>query len=151
MPLRMTNKQDIKRFDDGDGTWLELRTGGLSKGESDQLTDVQTSMQLNTTDGVVRPGDAQKIEINRRIAEANQALFGILCTDWSLDVDPGPEAYGNLDEESGQWVDECIGKVLEERRKRAEGNGSAGSSRKRSSPKPRGRAATSKTTAASSS
>lgn len=147
MPLRMTNKQDTKRFDDGDGTWLELRVGGLSKGESDLLTDVQTSMQLNTTDGVVRPGDAQKIEINRRIAEANQALFGILCTDWSLDVDPGPEAYGNLDEESGQWVDECIGKVLEERRKRAEGNPTGGSSRRRSSAKPKPRVTSSKAAA----
>jgi hypothetical protein len=141
----MTNKQDIKRFDDGD-QWLELRVGGLSKGESDLLTDVQTSMNLNTIDGVVRPGDAQKIEINRRIADANQALFDILCINWSLDVDPSAEAYADLDEESGQWVDECIGKVLEERRKRAEGNGSAVSSRRRSSAKPKRSAAASKTT-----
>jgi len=147
VPLRMTDKKNTRRFEDGDDNWLELRVGGLSKGESDLLTDVQTSMSLDTADGVVRPGDAQKIEINRRIAEANQELFVILCTSWSLDVDPSREAYSNLDEGSGQWVDECIAEVLKERRERAEGNPTAASSRPRSSAKPRRRAAASKPTA----
>lgn len=121
MPLRMTDKKTIKRFDDGD-VWIELRVGGLTKGESDDLADVQTSMSLDAPDGVVSPGDAQRIEINRRIAEANQKLFSILCKDWSLDIDPSEEAYGNLDTESGRWIDECIADVLAERNARAEGN-----------------------------
>lgn len=145
MPLRMTDKKKTKRFE-SDGDWIELRVGGLTKGETDSLADLQTSMSLDTPDGVVRPGDSQRIEINRRIAEANQRLFAILCVDWSLPSDPSSQAYSDLDEDSGRWIDECIGDVLEERRRQAEGNPTEASFPAPSSEKPRRRAAVSKPT-----
>lgn len=135
MPLRKADLTTTKKFEDGDD-WMVLRVGGLSKGESDRVRDLTAaySMDPSVLAGEITEQSA-KIEVNNRVAEANRALFAILCTDWSLG-DVNSQAYAALDEESGRWVDECIGEVLAARRERAEGNA-------RSSPKPRRRGSSS--------
>lgn len=120
MPLRKTDFGSTRRFEDGTD-WLVLRTH-LSKGEADQLKDVTAKYNLDPAAADI------KLEIRNCVAEANQALFVILCDSWSLG-EVSERAYSDLDEESGEWVDDCIAKVLEERRKRAEKN--VGSSKRR--------------------
>jgi hypothetical protein len=128
MPLRKADMTSTRKFEDG-SDFIVLRVGGLTKGESDRLRDLTASFRMDPGALVADPEAAASIEVNNRVAQANQALFLILCTEWSA----GPvtaQAYAELDEESGRWVDECIAEVLKERRERAEKNGR--SPRKRS-------------------
>ena len=121
MPLRTADLTSTRRFEDGQD-WLVLRTGGLTKGESDRLNDLTGALMVDPTAFGAPPGSAAaRVEIERRTAEANRALFALLCTEWSLDTPPTGEAYDGLDLESGQWVDGCIEEILRERRERAEG------------------------------
>lgn len=141
MPLRTTDFTNIERFTD-DGAWIELRVGGLSKGESDLIADLTTGYKVDAA-ALAGAGNArQQVEIDQKIADANRALFEVLCTGWSLELPTTGAAYASLDEESGRWVDEQIGKVLEKRRKRAEGKAP-------SSTKPKGRAGSSRRAPAS--
>lgn len=121
MPLRRTDLNNTRRFEDGDA-WLELRVGGLTKSEADEVRDAQAALRVDAASATA--------EINQRTAAANRLLFSILAVAWSLDGEPDGEAYSLLDEESGNWVDECIEQVLRERRERAEKK--PRSSRKRS-------------------
>lgn len=132
MPLRRADLTNTRRFDDGD-SYLVLRVGGLTKGEADRMRDAQAALRIDAAS--VAGGDAGRaamVEIDQRTAAANRLLFDILAVDWSLDGNPTGESYAALDQESGEWVDECIAKVLSERRERAEKN--VRSSRKRSAP-----------------
>jgi hypothetical protein len=141
MPLRKADITNSKRFEDGQD-WIVLRVGGLTKGESDQLRDLTAAFKMDPRAFAGEDDQAAMVEINNRVAQANRALFEILCVDWSLGEVSGA-AYSELDEESGRWVDEQIAEVLAERRKRAEGNGS-------SKRKPRARGSSSAKAAASS-
>jgi hypothetical protein len=114
VPLRKADVTSTRKFED-DTDWLVLRTI-LTKGESDAIRDLTASYHLDPT--AVTDG----IEVNNRVAQANRALFEILCDSWSLGEVSG-DAYSALEVESGQWVDECIAEVLRERRERAEKNG----------------------------
>lgn len=141
MPLRKTDLSSTERFEDGDA-WLVLRVGGLTKGESDRLRDLTAAFRMDPRVFVEQNADSDSmIEINNRVAQANRALFEILAVDWSLG-EITADAYSELDEESGRWVDQCIGEVLAARRARAEKNSP-------SSRKPRGRASSSGKAAAS--
>lgn len=133
MPLRRTDFSTTRKFEDG-ADWLVLRVGGLSKGESDLLTDLTGTIKVDTQSAQTG-GAPETVEIERKVAQANRALFVLLCKDWSIG-DVSEQAYAELDEESGRWVDECIAEALRERRERAEKN--AGSSKK-----PRARASSS--------
>lgn len=135
MPLRKADLKATRRFEDGDA-WLVLRTGGLAKGEADHLNDLTGALSIDPA-AFSDPGSvAGRVEIERRTAEANRALFELLCVEWSLEDDPTGQAYAALDSESGEWVDECISEVLRERRERAE-------KKEPSSKKPRARASSS--------
>lgn len=129
MPLRKADLTSTKRFEDGTD-WLVLRSGGLSKGEADLVSDLTGALKLDPQALSGQPEDVQQsIEIEKRTAQANRVLFEILCVEWSLG-DVSGEAYSELDNESGQWVDECIGEILRERRESAKKK--PASSRKRS-------------------
>lgn len=139
MPLRQADISATRRFEDGDA-WLVLRVN-LTKGESDAIRDAAMGYSLRPGDLAGKtPEEAAAVEITNRTAAANRKLFEILCDSWSLGEVSG-DAYSRLDDESGEWVDECIQEVLAERRKRAEKNG-------RSSAKPRRRASSSARAAA---
>jgi hypothetical protein len=138
MPLRKADLTSTRRFEDGND-WLVLRVGGLTKGESDHLADLTRAMKVSQ-EALTGAPDLASMEIEMRTADANRALFALLCVEWSVGAVTG-EAYSELDEESGRWVDECLAEVLQERRARAEGNG--GSPRK-----PRARASSSAKAAA---
>lgn len=138
MPLRTTDFSATRKFEDGQD-YLVLRVGGLSKSEGDHVRDLTAAYKVDpraAAAATAAGGDAMAaVEVEQRTAQANAALFEILCSEWSLrDADDHPipvsgEAYADLDEESGRWVDDCIETVLRERRERAEKN--AGTSRKR--------------------
>lgn len=134
MPLRKADLTATKKFEDGDA-WLVLRTQ-LTKGEGDTVRDLTAGYRLEQGN----TPDEMQVEISNRVADANRALFEILCVEWSLGEVSG-QAYADLDNESGQWVDECIQEVLRERRARAEKNSP-------SSKKPRARASSSRRAAA---
>ena len=119
MPLRQADVKTTRRFEDGEA-WIELRVQ-LTKGERDRLRDLTASYSIDAT-GTAQTQDPGMVEINNRVAQANRALFEMLCVDWSLPGEPSGAAYAGLDDESGQWVDDCIEKVLRERRERAEKN-----------------------------
>ena len=136
MPLRKADLTSTRKFEDGQD-WLVLRVGGLTKGEADHLNDLTGALKIDPAALAGAPGGvAAKLEIERRTAEANRALFELLCLEWSLEDAPTGEAYSGLDDESGRWVDDCIEQVLRERRERAEKNA-------RSSKKPARRASSS--------
>jgi hypothetical protein len=118
MPLRTIDFNATKRFTDGDD-WIELRTGGLTKHESDVIRDLTANYRIDPA-SLDNPGAAM-VEVNNRVADANRVLFDVLCVAWSQDGPPNAAAYDELDEESGRWVDDCISEILAERRKRAEG------------------------------
>ncbi len=125
MPLRTADKTDKRRFED-DEAWLELRTV-LTKGEGDRIRDLTAGYRIDQQS--IGQGDAPAmVEIANRATDANRMLFECLAVAWSLGECSG-QSYSDLDEESGQWVDRCIGEVLAERRERAEGKA-------QSSPKP---------------
>lgn len=143
MPLRTADMTSTRRFEDGDD-YLVLRVGGLTKGEADRLHDITAAYKIDPSllAGVADPQQAARIEIDQRTMQANQALFALLVVEWSLPQEPTGQAYADLDQESGNWVDECIGEVLRERQKRAVKNAP-------SSAKPRKRASSSARAAAS--
>jgi hypothetical protein len=119
MPLRKADTTVTRRFEDGED-WIELRVR-LTKGQRDQLADIQQNYRV---DGRALTGDPEadrSVEMRGRIAEFNRAAFGFLCTGWSLSETPDIAQYVALDEESGAWVDKCISEVLIERAS-AEGN-----------------------------
>jgi hypothetical protein len=119
MPLRRTDFSATRKFEDGDA-WMVLRVGGLSKGESDLLSDLTGTIKVDAASAQAGL-TPDTVEIERKVAQANRMLFVLLCQDWSIG-DVTETAYAELDEESGRWVDECIGEVLRERRERAEKN-----------------------------
>jgi hypothetical protein len=120
LPLRKADLSSTRQFKDGDA-WLIIRTQ-LTKSESDAVADASSALRAGQSGA----------EVVQQTAIANRTLFAILAQDWSLGDECTGEAYATLDEESGLWVDECIGTVLEERRKRAEKN--APTSRRRRKP-----------------
>jgi hypothetical protein len=127
MPLRKADLTSTRKFEDENGQdWLVLRVGGLTKGEADRLNDLTGAMMIDPQSFGQPDASAAKIEIERRTAEANRALFELLCSEWSLEDEPNGAAYDALELESGQWVDECISDVLRERRERAEKKGRSG-------------------------
>lgn len=128
MPLRKADLTSTRKFEDGQD-WLVLRVGGLTKGEADRLNDLTGAMMIDPEAFGQPDGTNRKIEIERRTAEANRALFELLCTEWSLEGAPNGDAYDGLDLESGQWIDECISEVLRERRERAEKKGPSAAKR----------------------
>lgn len=131
MPLRKADTSATRKFDDG-ADWIVLRVV-LSKGEADHIQELTSSYHLDPVAmAAAGPDQAATVEVQAQVAQTNRALFQILCVDWSLG-DVSADAYSALDEESGEWVDDCIQAVLRERRQRAEKNG-------RSSAKPRKRA-----------
>lgn len=118
MPLRKADTSATRKFEDGDA-WLVLRTGGLTKGEADHLADITSTLDVNPA--ALSDPSAAALEVKRHTAHANRALFELLCIDWSLGEVSG-EAYSQLDQESGEWVDECLRQVIVERQERAEKN-----------------------------
>lgn len=131
MPLRKADTSATRKFDDG-ADWIVLRTA-LTKGEADHVQELTSSYRLDPVAmAAAGPGKAATVEVQAQVEQTNRALFQILCVDWSLG-DVTVDAYSNLDEDSGEWIDACIQEVLLERRERAEKNA-------RSSAKPRKRA-----------
>jgi hypothetical protein len=125
LPLRKADVTQTRRFEDGDD-WLVIRTE-LTKGESDLVKDLSSALRPASEDGLI-----VAVEVQQHVAEANRKLFDILAEDWSLGGECTGQAYSALDEESGRWIDECIGEVLQARRERAEKNvGTSSKSRKR--------------------
>lgn len=121
MPLRKADTNTTRRFEDGED-WMELRTGGLTKGEADRVRDLTAAFRVDPRAlAGVADADQAMVELNQRVAQANKLLFALLCTGWSLG-EVSAEAYEALDQQSGEWVDECIATVLAERRARAEKN-----------------------------
>lgn len=122
MPLARADTSASKRFEDGDA-WLVLRTE-LTKRDKDQIADLAQHYKL---DARLLAGDAnadQGVEIAARAADTNRTLFALLAVSWSLsEGKPTAEDYDTLSEASGEWVDGCIGEILAERARRAEGNG----------------------------
>lgn len=135
MPLRKTDFSATRKFEDGQD-WMVLRVGGLSKSEADHVRDLTAAYKLDAraAAGGTNAEQMASVEVEQRTAQANAALFETLCIEWSVRDDDGhplpvtQDAYADLDEESGQWVDSCIAQVLRERRERAEKN--VGTSRK---------------------
>lgn len=136
MGLRKADTTKTKRFEhpDGDGDWIELRLN-LTLGERHRLTEASRNYVLGEEDGM---------EVRTRLAQHQRELFGILAVAWSMgDGRPSVEDYVALDEESGDWVDQCMEEVLAERaadaRDRAEGKSKG--SEKRSNSRTASRAA----------
>ena len=128
MPLRKADLTSTRRFEDGKD-WIVLRVGGLTKAEADHVADLSAALKIDPQAlAGESPEVGASIEIEKHTHQANRALIEILCDSWSLKDDDGnaipvsAQAYSDLDNESGQWVDKCISEVLAERRKRAEGN-----------------------------
>lgn len=131
MPLRQANRGETRRFDDDDGNWLVLRVE-LTKGERDRIRDLSVASRYEVQKDVavkdLTPEDIE-VEVLQRVGEANPAMFKMLCVEWSARdendraIPITEEAYRALDDDSGQWVDDCMAKVLTERRERAEKNG----------------------------
>lgn len=129
MPLRRANVTDVHRFDDGDA-WLELRLE-LTKSQGDRVRDLTAKVEVDPSEYVkaAEEGREPKIELGQLTERANQAIFDILAVAWSLgDGKPTGSDYAVLDQESGQWVDNCIDEIHKMRRARAAKN--APSSRK---------------------
>lgn len=115
MPLRKADLSATRKFEDGDA-WMVLRTGGLTKGEADHLADLTSSLGVNPA--ALADASVAQLEVKRHTAAGNRALFELLCLDWSLGEVSG-EAYSALDQDSGEWVDQCILEVIRERQQRA--------------------------------
>ena len=118
--MKRIDRSLTKKFTDKDGDWIELRTR-LSKGERDELGEIQQNYRMDPKALIGDPEADYSVETNSRIAEYNRTLFGFLCTAWSLDGEPSAEAYTELDETTGAWVDSCMIQTLVDR-VRAEGN-----------------------------
>lgn len=120
MPLRRADRTKIRRFTDGED-WLELREV-ISKHDRDVVAEVQQNLRVDPRLWAGDPEADERVELRARIVEGNRTLFALLAVRWSREEAPTADAYDQLDEESGEWVDQCVKEILTARRERAEGN-----------------------------
>lgn len=111
--MRIADKTKTRRFEDGDGDFIELRTV-LTIEDSDLVAEAQQALRINQEDG--------SAELRARIHEARRVLFEIMIVDWSLTdaegerIEPTTDAYSSLEATSGGWVNDSIDKALEQRK-----------------------------------